>query len=70
MFHEHYCDDDEQLLEMINVTMEQFIYDQAGLFGAIIGILLYQVASTIVHQYTNTNNDIAVFIAILMKYGG
>ena len=69
-FYEQYRDDDQQSLEQINISFDQFLYDRSALYGAIVAVSRYQVATAIVHRYANTNDGIAAFIALLTKYGG
>ena len=49
----------------INTTFDQLIANRTALFGAIVGISRYQVATEIVRGYADTNDGIAIFIALM-----
>ena len=64
-FHSTYVDSDGNSLTALNISFDQLLADRTALFGAIVGISHYQVATEIVHRYANTNDGIAAFIALL-----
>jgi len=69
-FHTNYVDDDGNSLTQLNISFDQLLVDCTALFGAIVGISRFQVATDIVRGFSNTNDGIAAFIALIERYGG